>query len=287
MATITRPTLGRTADMGPEVRISAASITSARRARRMRVIGLQVLLGVAVLTVWEFVSGPPGQGLVDEFFISKPSAIWAALVDQVTSGVLFPNLLVTFIETTGGFVVGALLGFVVGFVLGVNELASAVIRPYVVALYSVPRLALVPLFILWFGLGLISKIAFVAMIVFFLVFYNTYSGVHDVDRKQIDVLRLMGARKLQIYAKVSLPSAMTWIIAGLSISVPYALVAAVTAEIVSSNSGIGYMLTQSAGQFDTAGVFASILVLVVVGLALTALVGLLERRLLRWKAIAP
>jgi NitT/TauT family transport system permease protein len=262
------------------------SMRTARRRRRLLVHSLQLLVAIVTIGLWQGVSGPRGTAgtIIDEFYISKPSDIWAALVGQVTGGGLGANILVTAQETVYGFLLGALIGLLTGFILGTNELVSGVIRPYVVALNSVPRLALVPLFILWFGLGLTSKIAFVAMIVFFLVFYNTYAGVQDVDKQLVDVLRIIGASRPQIHWRVTLPSAMTWIIAGLSISVPYALVAAVTAEIVSSNSGVGFMLNQAAGQFDTAGVFASIVVLVVMGLLLTGLVTLLERRLLAWKA---
>ena len=262
-----------------------AALRAARIRRRALVHGLQVLVAVLVVGAWQWAAGPrnsPGT-LIDEFYVSKPSAIWAALVDQVQGGVLVTNVWVTAQETIYGFLVGAVLGLAVGFVLGTNDLVSAVMRPYVVALNSVPRLALVPLFVLGFGLGMTSKIAFVAMIVFFLVFYNAYAGVQDVDQQLVDVLRVMGAKRRQIHRRVTLPSAMTWIIAGLSISVPYALVAAVTAEIVSSNSGVGFLLNQSAGQFNTAGVFASIVVLVVMGLLLTGVVNLLERRLLAWK----
>jgi NitT/TauT family transport system permease protein len=266
-------------------RSTRADIRASRIRRRFLVHGLQLLVAIVVLGVWQAVSGPRGAGstLIDEFYISKPSDIWRTFLSSFFDGTLLPNILVTGEETVFGFALGAFLGLVAGFLLGTSSLASAVMRPYVVALNSVPRLALVPLFVLWFGLGLTSKIMFVAMIVFFLVFYNTFSGVHDVDRQLVDVLRIMGARTTQIYLKVTLPSAMTWIIAGLSISVPYALVAAVTAELVSSNRGVGFMLNQSAGQFNTAGVFSSIMVLVALGLSLTGFVTLLERRLLGWK----
>jgi NitT/TauT family transport system permease protein len=279
-----RPT--RTEGAHPAVHTTRGTIVAARRRRRLLVHSLQLLVALIAITAWQYASGPRGESstLVDEFYVSNPTDIWAALVDQITGGTLAANVLVTAQETIYGFLLGAVLGLLVGFALGTNELASAVIRPYVVALNSVPRLALVPLFILWFGLGMTSKVAFVAMIVFFLVFYNTYAGVQDVDRQLVDVLRIMGAKRRQIHRRVTVPSAMTWIIAGLSISVPYALVAAVTAEIVSSNSGVGFMLNQAAGQFYTAGVFASILVLVVMGLLLTGIVTLLERRLLGWKA---
>ena len=199
---------------------------------RVAVVGGFILL-------WEYGSGNPKTDrhvLVDEFFVSKPSEIWDAFTGWIEEGVLLDSILITLQETVVGFLIGASLGLVTGFVLGVNPFLSAVFRPIITALNSIPRLALVPLFILWFGLGIPSKLALVATIVFFLVFYSTYEGVADVDREQLDVLRLMKAKRWQLHAKVTLPSAMTWIIAGLRVSVPYALVAAVTAEMIASNA---------------------------------------------------
>jgi NitT/TauT family transport system permease protein len=264
-----------------------------RRWRGLRITKRRVIVNVCRLAIlvgflalWEWGSGNPRTDdhvLVDEFFVSSPSAIWDALTGWIEEGVLWDSIYVTLQETVIGFFIGATLGLVIGFVLGVNGFLSAVFRPFITALNSIPRLALVPLFILWFGLGINSKLALVATIVFFLVFYSTYEGVADVDRQQLDVLRLMKARRWQLHAKVTLPSAMTWIIAGLRVSVPYALVAAVTAEMIASNRGMGYLVVRSSGQFFTAGVFAGIFVLIIMALVLTGLVTLLERRLLRWK----
>ncbi|GAA4548260.1 ABC transporter permease [Pseudonocardia xishanensis] len=273
------------ADSAPPGQSTRTALMRSRRRHRRTVLALRVGVAVVFLGMWELVSGRPRTewALIDQLYVSKPSDIWASLVDSIADGTLLPNIVATTMETVLGFLLGAAIGLVLGFLLGISPLWSAVLRPYIVAMNSVPRLALVPLFVLWFGLGMSSKVVFVAMIVFFLVFYNTFAGVHDVDRELVDVLRVMGSSPVQLHTTVTLPSAMTWIISGLSISVPYALVAAVTAEIVASNEGVGYLLNLAAGQFDTAGVFAAILVLVVMGLILTGLVTLLERYLLRWK----
>jgi NitT/TauT family transport system permease protein len=260
--------------------------------KRFRVTRWKVLVNLTRLAViggallaWERFAGDPTKGrvLIDQFYVSRPSAIWDAFTGWIDEGVLITGIWVTLQETVFGFLIGAVLGLITGFILGTSRFISAVFRPIVTALNSIPRLALVPLFILWFGLGMSSKMAFVAMIVFFLVFFNTYAGVSDVDDHLLDVLRLMKAKRWQLHTKVTLMSAMTWIIAGLRVSVPYALVAAVTAEMIASNRGMGYLVVRSSGQFFTAGVFAGILVLMVVAMGLTGLVTLLERRLLRWK----
>jgi NitT/TauT family transport system permease protein len=264
-------------------------VEAQRRRTRRRVVLINVarLLCLAgSLALWELFSGPPGDRwtLIDEFYLSEPSAVAAALRDFVDGGVLWSNVLITFQETAVGFLVGALAGVAVGFAVGVNKFLASVLTPFVTALYSVPRLAIAPLFILWFGLGIESKIFFVATIVFFLVFYNTYSGVRDVDRELIDVLRIIKPGRLHIYRRVTLPSAMTWILTGLRVSAPYALVGAVTSEMISSNRGMGYLLIRASGQLDTAGVFAAIVVMMVMALMITAVVLVLERYFLRWKA---
>jgi NitT/TauT family transport system permease protein len=255
-----------------------------RDVKRIVVNVCRVALPVAVLLLWEFASGDPEDGaLIDSFYVSKPSEIWDALVSWWTEGILLESIQATVTAMLIGFLLGAILGIIVGIILGSSPVLSDIFRPFLVSLNAIPRLALVPLFILWFGFGLQMKVALVALIVFFLVFYATYEGVRDVEQRLLDVLKVMDASKLTLQMKVRVPSAMAWIIQGLQVSIPYALVAAVTAEIIGSNTGIGYLIQRSAGTFFTAGVFAGIVVLVVVSVVINALVTLLEKRLLRWK----
>jgi NitT/TauT family transport system permease protein len=255
-----------------------------RDVKRIIVNVSRVASPVAVLLVWQFASGDPKKGaLIDSFFISKPSEIWDALVSWWNEDILLPSIQATVTAMIYGFLLGAVLGIIVGVILGSSPMLSDIFRPFLVALNAIPRLALVPLFILWFGFGLQMKVALVALIVFFLVFYSTYEGVRDVEQRLLDVLKVMDASKLTLQMKVRIPSAMAWIIQGLQVSIPYALVAAVTAEIIGSDTGIGYLIQRSAGTFYTAGVFAGILMLVVVAVIVNALVSLVERRLLRWK----
>jgi NitT/TauT family transport system permease protein len=255
-----------------------------RDGKRIFVNVSRVALPIAVLLLWQFASGDPDEGaLIDEFYISKPTEIWAALVDWWNEGILIESVQATLVAMFWGFLLGAVSGIIVGVILGSSPVLSGIFRPFLVSLNSIPRLALVPLFILWFGFGLQMKVALVSLIVFFLVFYATYEGVRDVEQRLLDVLKVMDASKLSLQMKVRIPSAMAWIIQGLQVSIPYALVAAVTAEIIGSNTGIGFLIQRSAGVFYTAGVFAGIVILVIVAVIINALVTLVERRLLRWK----
>lgn len=271
---------GGAADIDDEI-MPPVSLRKRLTSNRWVVLGLQMLLGAVVLSVWQW------GNVVDELYVSKPSAIFDAIVRWQEDGVLFPNIMVSLQTTVYGFGIGGILGLIVGFSLGTSDFASRIFRPFVTALNSIPRLALVPLFLIWFGLGMSSKVALVATVVFFLIFYNTYAGVRDVDRQLVDVLRLMKAKRRHVYLKVTLPSAMTWIIAGMRVSVPYAMVAAVTAEMLASNRGMGFLLQRSAGQFYTPGVFGAIIVMIVMSITLMFLVTVLERFVLSWKPPTP
>jgi NitT/TauT family transport system permease protein len=253
--------------------------------RRLILSVIQLALLVGILLIWQYGAGPrtdPNK-LIDEFYVSKPSLIWHSLLQWQDSGILWSSIWVTAEETLLGFLIGAASGLAVGFILGVNRALADLTKPFITAVYSIPRLALVPLFILWFGIGTASKLALVVSVVFFLVFYATYAGVKDVDQDLIDKLRLMRGDRVRIHTKATLPSAATFIISGLSVSAPMALIVAITAEMISSNRGLGYLLIQSSGDFNTAGVFAGMLVSMVLGLVLMGAVQLLEHRLLRWK----
>jgi len=251
--------------------------------RRAIILGCQLALLFGVLAIWELGASFEPDAVIDQFTVSKPSAIWDALVAFEERGVLWSSILVTYRVTLIGFIIGGTLGFLFGLILGVQRFLAAVLNPFIGALYSTPRLALIPLFILWFGIGDGSKIALVASVTFFLVFYATFAGVKEVDPEIIERMRLMRASRRNIGQKAILPSATSYIIEGLSVSAPFALVAAVTAEMLSSNRGMGFLLVRSAGQFNTAGVFACITVLALMGILLMGLTRVAEGRLLRWK----
>jgi len=248
------------------------------RGRRIQRIA-QVLVGVIFLACWELAAGP----LIDPFFVSEPSAVFAKLRDWVIRGELFAHLGITLYATVLGFVIGSVTGFATGFVFGRYEGIGAIFDPYITAIYCLPKIALAPLFIMWFGIGIESKIAMAAVIVFFLVFLNTYSGVRDVNPIHIHGTRIMGAGEWQLLINVIAPSAAAWVLTGLKVSVPYALIGAVVGEFMSSNRGMGFMIAQSSAMFDTAGVFAGLVVLALVGGIINEGLKRLERHVLRWR----
>lgn len=241
-------------------------------------LGQSALL-LAFLGLWQLAS----DRLIDSFFISSPLAVAAKLGTWALDGTLWNAFAYTFQATAGGFVIGSTLGFAVGFVLGRSQLLARLLDPFITAIYCMPKIALAPLLIMWFGIGLSSKVAMAALIVFFLVFLNTFAGVRDVQSVHLQSVRIMGASSWQELRFVVLPSAAAWVLTGLKVSVPYALIGAVVGEMISSNRGIGFLIGQASGLFDTAGVFAGLTILAFTGMALNALLKRVERRALRWK----
>lgn len=242
----------------------------------------RILLFSALMLFWEYGAR---QRWFNPQFSSFPSAIFDALLDMARNGDLAQHVPITLTEAVVGFICGTLVGGLVGFIFGWFEKVAELLDPFIIAIYSLPKVALAPLFILWFGIGIQAKIILTATIVFFLVFFNTYAGVRDTSRELIDIVRLMGARWPEVLWRVVLPSALTAIFVGLRVSVPYALIGAVVGEMMASNRGVGFLLTRATGQFDTAGAFAALFVLIVISTAFNAIIVGLERYLLRWKKV--
>lgn len=231
-----------------------------------------LIVGVALLA-WEFAADVLGT----RFWTSSPSAILAVLTQWIVSGMLWKHLLATLTAILVGYAIGCAAGIGLGVILGLLPRVYRITAPYLSALYSAPKVALAPLFVILFGIGLESKIALVAITVFFLVLYSTIDGVRNIDRERIVALELMGATRAEITRKVILPGALSWILNGMRISVRYASTAAILGELIASNSGIGFLIEYSAGQFNASGVFAAVLVLVIVGITLTGLISRLEQ----------
>jgi NitT/TauT family transport system permease protein len=242
----------------------------------------QLALGVAVLLIWQGASGR----LVDSFFISNPIDVGVRLYRWTMDGSIFGHIGATLYATAMGFVIGSVGGALLGIWLGVSPFASRLLNPYLNALNALPKVALAPLFVLWFGLGIESKIALAAVLVLFLVFLNTFAGVREVDQDLIDGARLMRATRAQVILKVVIPSAMSWVFAGLKIAMPYALIGAVLGEMIAANRGLGYLVQFSGSQFDTAGVFAVLFVIALLAVALNYLVDLIQSRMERWRVVS-
>jgi NitT/TauT family transport system permease protein len=247
---------------------------------RAAVLAWQVAVGIAALAWWE---GLVSLKLLDPFFVSRPTEIVRRVGSWVAGGSLWGHLAVTLEESLLGLVVGAALGIVVGFALARSPLTAAVLDPYIRMLNAIPRVVLAPLFLLWFGLGIWSKVALAVTLVFFVMFFNTYQGVRDASRVLIDNVRMLGANERQLVRHVLVPSALTWIFSSLHTSLGFAVVGAVVGEYLGSTRGLGYVISQAEGTFDTTGVFAGMTVLGVVVLIVSAAVTRLERWLLRWK----
>jgi NitT/TauT family transport system permease protein len=222
-------------------------------------------------------------GLLDPFFFSRPSDIARRIVTWVVGGTIWPHLVVTLQESFLGLTIGAGLGIVLGFVLARAPTAARIADPFIKMLNAIPRVVLAPLFLLWFGLGIWSKVALAVTLVFFVLFYSTYQGVRDADRIIINNVRMLGASERQLVRHVLIPSALTWIFASLHTSLGFAVVGAVVGEYLGSARGLGYMIQQAEGTFDTTGVFAGMFVLGVVVVVVSLGVTRLERWLLRWK----
>jgi NitT/TauT family transport system permease protein len=259
--------------------VAAAEAAAARHRLGVRIA--QIGVGVAFLAFWEFASGR----LIDPFFISSPSAVFARLGGWIGRGTLWHHAAYTFTAMGVGFVFGALGGFLVGFAFGRSATLASIFDPYVTAIYCLPKIALAPVLIMWFGIGIESKIAMAAVVVFFLVFLNSYAGVRDVSPIHLHTTRIMGANEWQLLRFVVLPSAAAWVLTGLKVSVPYALIGAVVGELISSNRGIGFLIGQAAGLFDTAGVFAGLAVLATAGIILNAGLKRFEAYVLRWRGV--
>lgn len=255
-------------------------IAKSRFGRSLKINLARLLLIIVVLAIWEYASGR----WVTEFFVSKPSAIAAVLSGWIADGSLLYHSGITAIEAFAGFGIGGAAGIAAGIVLGRSEFLAELLQPFITAFYSLPKVALAPLFVLWLGIGIEMKITLTAAIVFFLVFLNTFTGVRNVSQELVTILRLIGATEWQVLTKAVLPSAITWVFAGLRISVPYALIGAIVGELIASNRGLGFLLSSSAGQFQTAGVFAALLAIMLLAGLLNLLVLFAEHRLMPWKA---
>jgi len=245
-----------------------------------RVWAARLIVGLAIIAGWQ---GLVAARLVDPFFVSRPSDIAVRVVQWVRTGTLWVHLAVTLEEALLGLVIGAALGIAGGFWLGRSPAAARVLDPYITMLNAVPRVVLAPLFLLWFGLGIWSKVALAVTLVFFVMFFNTYQGVRDADRVLIDNVRMLGASERQLVRHVLVPSALTWIFSSLQTSLGFALVGAVVGEYLGAARGVGYVISQAEGTFDTTGVFAGMAVLACVVVVVGAGVKRLENWLLRWK----
>ncbi len=240
----------------------------------------QLSVFVIVVGAWEVLSAFQW---IDPFFFSRPSAVVVRLYKWFTGGSIYLHIYITTMETLLAFLAGALLGVIFGFLFARIPSLASIFDPYVKIANALPRIALAPIFTLWFGLGILSKVVFGVTLVFFIVFFNTYRGIREVNPNILNNARMLGANERDLFRHVLMPSAMSWILASLHTSVGMALVGAVVGEYLGAARGLGYIIAQAEGVFDTTGVFAGLVVLSVFVLIIDMIVSILESRLLKWQ----
>jgi NitT/TauT family transport system permease protein len=258
-----------------------------RTRRQLLVQLLRIAVAVVIVGGWELATRLEW---VDAFFFGQPSGIAAQILKWVQTGTaqgpLWEQVLVTLEETLFGFLIGVVLGVVAGVLLGRNRLLADVCGPYIKGFNAMPRVVLGSIFVIALGLGMPSKVALAAVLVFFVVFFNAFQGVREVDRNLLNNARILGADERQISTSVILPSALTWIIASLHTSFGFALVGAIVGEYLGANKGIGLMIATAQGTFNANGVFAAMFILAVVAIVAESVVTWLEYRLIKWRPSA-
>ncbi len=222
-------------------------------------------------------------GVLSAFFFGEPLIVLERIRDWFVGGKIYPHLWVTLIETLLAFIIGTVLGLVFGLWLALSDFTAKLLSPYITALNSMPRVILAPIFMVWFGLGITSKVMLGITLVFFIVFFSVYNGVREVSPTILANARMLGANGRQLLRHVYLPSATAWVFSSLHASVGMAFVGAVVGEYMGSARGVGYLILQAEGVFDINTVFAGVLVLTACALVLDYTVTLAERRLLRWR----
>jgi NitT/TauT family transport system permease protein len=252
---------------------------------RLTLLSLQLLVAVVSIALWQVLATVPvfGHILLPPFFFSNPVDVGKQIFDWFATGVIWKHLAITLWESILAFVIGSLGGVAVGFWFARQPRVGAVFDPYVKMANSLPRVVLAPIFTLWLGLGIWSKVALGVTLVFFIVFFNVYQGVREVSATVRDNARMLGMSERQLMRHVYWPSAMSWMFSSLHTSVGFAVVGAVVGEYLGSAAGLGYLIQQAEGVFDVAGVFAGMFVLSAFVILIDIGVTLVERRLLVWR----
>ncbi|MBN6208246.1 ABC transporter permease [Ralstonia pickettii] len=249
-------------------------------AHKTKIRLFQLAVVVLMFGSWE---GLGRVGVVDPFYFSMPSSIVARIWEWFTAGDIYTHLAITLAETILSFGIGTLLGISLGLWLGLSKLAAEVLDPFIKVFNAIPRILLAPIFVMWFGLGLTSKVALGATMVLFITFFNTYQGVREVNPVILANARLLKASRISLLRHVYVPSATSWILSSLRASVGMAVMGAIVAEYLGSSAGLGHLIAQAEGVFDATGVFSGIVVLSAFVIALDRSVDALEGKLLVWR----
>jgi NitT/TauT family transport system permease protein len=256
------------------------------RGRGRKVLGIN-LVRLAVVAVWLGSWELACRTVVDPFFYSMPSKIWQQLVtwftDGTAQGSIWSNMAATFEEAVLGFVLGTIGGVVLGVLLGRANYLAEVVAPFIKMANAIPRIVLASLFVIWFGLGMESKVATAFVLVFFAVFFNAFQGAREVDRVLVDNARILGAGRLDMLRTIILPSATSWITSSMHVAFGFALIGAVVGEYTGADKGMGLLINTAQGNFNAAGIYAGMVVVTVMALVAEGLISRLERRLTAWQ----
>jgi NitT/TauT family transport system permease protein len=255
-----------------------------RRWKRLRftigVLASQIAIFVVLLTIWEHATSRDSSAA---FMFGSPSAIAGFLGQMARDGSLWRDTYVTGLETLLGFLVGNMVGTLIGLSLWYSRFVSRVVEPFIIALGSIPIISLAPIIIIWFGTGLISKVAMSTLSVVIVALVTSYKGAVGVDPDQINLMRTLGASKFQIFRKLVVPASLTDIFAGLKLTVGFALIGAIVGEFMSSSEGLGHAIFKAGSLYVIPKVFASLVVTIALALVLTFMVGKIERLLMPWR----
>jgi len=245
----------------------------------------QLLVAVVGLALWHVFTTVPifGRVLLPPFFFSNPVDVASQIVDWFVRGTIWKHLLITLLESALAFTIGSVAGVLVGFWFARQPRIAAIFDPYVKMANALPRVVLAPIFTLWLGLGIWSKVALGVTLVFFIVFFNVYQGVKEVSPTVLANGRMLGMSERQLTRHVYWPSALSWMFSSLHTAVGFAVVGAVVGEYLGSAAGLGYLIQQAEGIFDVAAVFAGMFVLSAFVILIDLLVTVVERRLLVWR----
>ncbi|HEY1268312.1 MAG TPA: ABC transporter permease [Candidatus Binatia bacterium] len=261
-------------------RTQAAERSGLLSKRRIWILLVRVAFVGGFFLLWQIAS----ERWIDAFLISSPSRIVTSMIAGFSSGELIQHCWVTLQEIAIGFPVGVILGVGLGYAFGRSRLLAEVFEPIIIALNGIPRTALAPLFIVWLGIGIWSKVGVVFLLTFFLNFFNTYAGMRQLDQEYVDLARLMGARGWKLTFRVILPAISPYVFTGIRTSIPFAVIGAIVGEFVAATEGVGFFIRQAAGLFRTADVFVGIIVLMLMVIVIDKIFELIERRALQWQS---
>jgi NitT/TauT family transport system permease protein len=274
-------------DAAPENVKARGSAYRFLRGRSGSSAGLVNAVRLALVVLWLGSWELAARTVIDPFYYSMPSRIWQRLVDWFTDGTsqgsIWANIGITLEEAVLGFAIGTLAGVVLGVVLGRSRFLADVLAPFIKGSNAIPRIVLASLFVIWFGLGMTSKVATAFVLVFFAVFFNAFQGAREVDRVLVDNARILGASRWDLMRTIILPSATSWILASMHVAFGFALIGAVVGEFTGADKGMGLLIAHSQGNFDAAGIYAGMLIITIVALVAEWLITRLESRLTGWR----